>query len=115
MKYMITFNHMDGVWGKLSREEQEQHGKWLVELGNSLKEIGSQLVFFRPHQEAKTIRMTDDRELRVTDGLRDSSSEQPGGYYIVDVGSEEEAIEWARKGRFMVGSNEIRQIADFEI
>ena len=115
MKYMITFNHTEGEWGKLSRDEQEKHGKWLVGLGTSLKEIGSQLVFFRPHQEAKTVRMTDDHELQITDGLRDNSTEQPGGYYIVDVESEQEAIEWARKGRFMVGSNEIRQIADFEM
>ncbi len=109
MKYLITFNHTDGVWEKLSSDEQEQHGKWLAELSDSLKEIDSQLVFFHPHQEAKTVTMNDDRELQVTDGLRDNSSEQPGGYYIVDVESEEQAIEWARKGRFMVGSNVIRQ------
>ena len=115
MKYMITFNHTDGVWENLSADEQEQHGKWLAELSNSLKEIGSKLVFFHPHQAAMTIRMTDDHQLQVTYGLRESSSEQPGGYYIVDVESEEDAIELAKKGRFMVGSNEIRQIADFEV
>ena len=115
MKYMITFNHADGVWENLSSNEQAQHGRWLAEFSNSLKEIDSALVFFHPHQEAKTILMNHERELEVTDGLRDTSSEQPGGYYIVDVESEEEAIEWARKGRFMVGSNEIRQIADFNM
>ncbi len=115
MRYMITFNHTDGVWEKLSSDEQAQHGNWLAEFSNSLKEIGSQMVFFHPYQEAKTIRMDDDHQLQVTDGLRDESSEQPGGYYIVDVESEEDAIEWARKGRFMIGSNEIRQIADFQM
>jgi hypothetical protein len=115
MKYAITFNHTDGVWEKLSSDEQEQHGKWAAEFSNSLKKIDSQLVFFHPHQEAKTVTMNDDRELQVSQGLRDNSNEQPGGYYIVDVASEEQAIEWARKGRFMVGSNEIRQIADFKM
>ena len=29
--------------------------------------------------------MTDDHQLQVTDGLRESSTEQPGGYYIVEM------------------------------
>ena len=115
MKFMITFNHIDGQWQKLSEEEQKLHGRWLAELSESLKQIGSELVFFHPHQGAKTVRLTHDDQILVTDGLGSDSAEQAGGYYIIDVESEEEAIEWARKGRFMIGSNEIRQIADLNI
>ena len=30
--------------------------------------------------------------------------------YIIEAESMEEAVVWAEKGRFMVGSNEIRQV-----
>lgn len=115
MRYMITFNHADGAREKLFEDEQEQHGRWLSELSRALKEVGSQLIFLHPHQEAKTERMHDDGQLQVTDGLPPGVDEQPGGYYIVEVESEQEAIEWAPRGRFMLGSNEVRQIADFSV
>ena len=41
---------------------------------------------------------------------RDEHPEQPGGYYIIDAESVEEAVEWAKKGRWLIGSNEVRQI-----
>ncbi len=59
--------------------------------------------------------MTDDGQLQVTDGLNANLTESAGGFYIIDVESEHEAIEWAKKGRFMAGSNEVRQLAEFEI
>ena len=41
------------------------------------------------------------------------SQEQPGGYYIIEAETVDEAVEWAKKGRFIPGSNEVRQILDF--
>jgi hypothetical protein len=56
--------------------------------------------------------MHDDRRIEVTDGPYRPSPEQPGGFYIIEADSMEEAVDWAKKGRFMVGSNEVREIAD---
>ena len=39
-----------------------------------------------------------------------SGPEQVGGYYIIEADTLDEAVEWARRGRWLVGSNEVRQI-----
>lgn len=120
MKFMITFNHIDGAWDRLTPEQQAEHGRALREFMRVLeKEKGSHLVFLHPWQSARTVRLHADGRLEVSDGPRtavggaDPGSEHPGGYYIIEADTVDEAVEWAKKGRFMVGSNEIRQIADF--
>ena len=115
MKYMITFNHIDGAWDQLSPAEREGHGTWLKEFMESLKaEKGSKLVFLNPATKPRTVRMHADGRVEVHEGPYIESSEQPGGFYIIEADSMEEAVEWAKKGRFMVGSNEVREIVDFE-
>lgn len=76
------------------------------------REKQARLVFLAPPQKAATVRMLDDGRVEVTNGPYRESNEQPGGYYIIEAESMEEAVEWARKGRFMTGSNEVRQILD---
>ena len=38
--------------------------------------------------------------------------EYMGGAYIIAADSLEDAVAWAKKGRFLPGANEIRQIYD---
>ena len=73
------------------------------------------MVFFRPPEESRTVRLLADGIMEVEDGLNNKTAEQAGGYYIVDVASMDEALEWAKKGRFIVGSNEVRQLVDIDI
>jgi hypothetical protein len=114
MKFLITFNHVDGVWDGLSPAEQQQHGVVLKEFVEALeKEKNAKLVFFHPAQKAKTVRQYPDGRVEVLDGPYQQSNEQPGGYYIIETDTLDEALEWARRGRFMTGSNEVRQLADF--
>ena len=114
-RFMITFNHIDGEWPKLSPEQVEQHSIWLKQFMEALKrEKQSELVFLQPYPAAKTVRMHSDGKMDVSDGPYHSSDEQVGGYHIIEAESMEEAVEWARKGRFVRGSNEVREIADFQ-
>jgi hypothetical protein len=111
MKFMITFNHQDGDWERLTPAQRQRVGVQLTELQKALQEEkNAHIVFFHPPSEAKTIRMHVDGRMEVTDGPSIPSSEQPGGYYLIDAKSVDEAIEWAKRGRFMTGSNEVRQI-----
>ncbi len=111
MRFMITFNHTDGVWDGLSPAQQEEHGKWLGEFVAQLRDQkGAELVFLGFPEQRKHVRMHDDRSVTVEDGPAIASSEQVGGYYIIEADSMDEALEWARKGRFMPGSNEVRAI-----
>jgi hypothetical protein len=110
LRYMITFNHIEGAWDGLSSQDRERHSGWLTDFMETLaREKESKLVFFA---NTKTVRMGTDGDIRVSDGPYHTGDEQPGGYYIIDAESMDEAIEWARKGRFMIGSNECREIAD---
>jgi hypothetical protein len=112
---MITFNHVDGEWEKLTAAEREGHGAELKELVRAVKEEkNSKLVLLAPKQGAKTVRIHPDKRLEVIDGPYLENAEYPGGYYIIEADSIEEAVEWAKRGRFLVGSNEVRQIIDFE-
>jgi len=113
MKFMITFNHQEGVWEGLSEEERNRHAAQLGALIGALKAKGSELVFFAPADQAVTVRKQADGRVEALDGPWRPGPEQAGGYYIVEAESLEEAIEWARRGRFLTGSNEVRQIIDF--
>jgi hypothetical protein len=115
MKFFISFNHVEGEWEKLSDAEREGHAKTLREFAQALKrEKGTDLVFFAPPQQAQTVRIDSGTPLRLLDGPALPGPEASGGYYIIEADSLDEAIEWAKRGRFLVGSNEVRQIIDFE-
>ena len=111
MQFMITFNHLDGVWERLSADEQEGHAKWLERFVAELAaEKNSKLVFIAPPDRRKAVRKHADGKIEVTDGPAIAGPEQMGGYYIIDADSIDEAVEWAKKGRWLVGSNEVRQM-----
>ena len=113
MKYLITFNHVDGAWDQLSDEERERHTVWLREFVAELREKkNAELVFLSLPDDARTVRKHPGGHIEVSAGPALSSTEFPGGYYIIEAESLAEAVTWAEKGRFMVGSNEVRQILD---
>jgi hypothetical protein len=113
MKYLITFNHTQGAWDGLTDGERSQHTTWLIDFMADLREEQEQeLVFLGPPADTKTVRKLASGDLEVTDGPAFAGDEFIGGYYIVDVETEDDAIEWARRGRFLVGSNEVRPILE---
>ena len=108
---MITFNHVEGVWERLSPEDREAHGKWLARFIAELSdEKDAELVFLAPVEHRKTVRKHENGNLDVTNGPAIPGPEQVGGYYIIEADSIEDAVAWAKKGRWLVGSNEVRQI-----
>ncbi len=113
MKYLITFNHTNGAWDQLTDEERTQHQTWLMDFMADLREEQEQeLVFLGPPANTKTVRKQSSGEIEITDGPAFGGDEFIGGYYIVEVETEEEAVDWARRGRFLVGSNEVRAILE---
>jgi hypothetical protein len=77
-----------------------------------LEAAGARLASHRlqPTTSAVTVRVRE-RELLTTDGPFAETKEQFGGYYLVDVASEEEAIRWAAKiPSATFGSVEVRPL-----
>jgi hypothetical protein len=114
MKFMITFYHVDGAWDALTPGDQEEHSRWLADIAQALKdEQQTEMVFFMPGV-ARHVSQDASGKKSSHRGALNPVGQQAGGYFIVDVGSVEEAVEWADRTRFMVGSNEIQQIVDFK-
>ena len=67
-----------------------------------------------PTETAKTLRIREG-EQTVTDGPFAETKEQLGGFYLLECGSMEEALEWAAKiPAARTGSVEVRQVMDYE-
>ncbi len=69
MRFMITFNHIDGEFERLTPEQREEHGMWL---GNFIAELrtekDAELVFMAPADSRKTVRKHRDGSIDVKDG-----------------------------------------------
>ena len=100
----------------MSEEERNQDlGRWW-QYDNELREAGVHVAgeALHPTATAKTVRVQDGEPL-VTDGPFAETKEQLGGFYLIDVPSEHEALEWARKmPNLPHGSVEVRQVMVFE-
>jgi hypothetical protein len=94
---------------------EQERGQLYQEYGAFTRELraagamvgGDQL---QPVSTATTVRVRDGEQL-VTDGPFAETKEQLGGYYIIDVETLDEALEWAGKiPSARTGSIEVRPI-----
>jgi hypothetical protein len=122
MKFMISFTHTRGEmadriprWESLSPDERQGVGNHVKDLAAALaEEQDTKMVFFGPPEEARTLRLDRDGSIDVTDGPLVDGDEFVGGYFIIEADSMDQALEWARRGRWLVGSNEVREIKDLK-
>lgn len=66
-----------------------------------------------PTSRATRVTFTDGRPT-VTDGPFTETKELVAGFWLVQVKSREEAIEWARRAPFRTGELEIRQVFEMD-
>ncbi|GAM98022.1 phnB protein [alpha proteobacterium U9-1i] len=98
MQYMLLIYGDEAKWGALSPEKlSEEMGAYFAytqELAQSGKlKAGDEL---HPVSTAKTLSLMGGKQ-SVVDGPFADTKEALGGYYLVDVDSIEEALEWAAK------------------
>jgi hypothetical protein len=114
MRFAISMTDIEGEWDRLSEERQQailaEHKKFKKALRTAGKFVDA--LHYHPREQARTIRMDADGTLRKIDGPFELAREYIGGVYLIEADSIDEALEWARKGRFMTGANEVRQIWD---
>ncbi|WP_027470102.1 YciI family protein [Deefgea rivuli] len=51
----------------------------------------------QPISEAKSLRLQDDGEVSISDGLYLNTAEHIGGFWVLEVASLEEALIWGKK------------------
>jgi len=98
MQYMLLIYDEESTWAKMPEEERNRwYGKYM-EFTNELRESGAFVAAdqLQPTRSATTVTVRDGETL-TTDGPFAETKEALGGYYLVDVASDDEAIAWAAK------------------
>ena len=114
MRFAISMTDIAGAWEALEPQQQADVLSRHTQLKEELAEAGCfvEALHFHPHSEARTVRMDADGTLTTTDGPFSNATEYVGGIYVIECDSMEEAVAWARRARFMIGANEVRQVWD---
>lgn len=113
MKYLISMTVVDERWDALSSQEQEQIIKQHEGYRAALEAAGRFVASYHllPRSGAKTVRRDERGSCSVENGPYSDAAEYVGGLYVIEADSIDEAVEWARRGRFMYGANEVRALA----
>jgi hypothetical protein len=116
VQYMLLIYGDQSQWGSMSEEEMGQvmqaYGTFTQELQDSGAMVAGDAL--QQTDTATTVRVRNDETL-TTDGPFAETKEQLGGYYLVDVGSLDEALEWAAKiPGARHGSIEVRPVMVFD-
>ena len=112
MKYMLLIYEDERLWERMSDEEKHSiYGEYFA-YTDELQKTGAFVTGapLQPTQTATTVRVREGEAL-VTDGPFAETKEQLGGYYLVDVETLDEALEWAQKiPGARLGSIEVRPV-----
>jgi hypothetical protein len=116
MQYALLIYGDQNGRESMSEEERGQvfqaYGAFTQELQASGAMKGGEAL--QPTQTATTVRVRDDETL-TTDGPFAETKEQLGGFYLIEAGSLDDAIEWAAKiPGAKHGSVEVRPLMVFE-
>jgi hypothetical protein len=109
MKYALLVYSKPGVFEALSEQEREKVSGEFQAISRDARCIdGAQLA---PVATATTVRVQDGRTL-TTDGPFADTKEVFGGYYILEAGNLDDAIELAARvpATWMGGSVEVRPV-----
>ena len=117
MQYMLLIYNDPNAWATMPEAEQhEVYGKYFTfteELRASGKMVAGDAL--QPTSTATSVRVRDGETL-TTDGPFAETKEVLGGYYLIDVESLDEALEWGAKvPGASYGTIEVRPIVtDYE-
>jgi hypothetical protein len=98
MQYLLLIHDEEGHWGRISEDERNAMTEEYFAYTRELRESGAYVTGaqLQPTSTAVTVQVQDGETL-TTDGPFAETKEQLGGYYLIDVDSQDEAIEWAAR------------------
>ncbi len=116
MKYLCTIYGDESQWGEVTPEQSAEVMAAYGAFGEAAEKAGVMLggEGLEPTSAATTVRVRDGERL-LSDGPFAETKEQLGGYYLLECGSLDEAIEWAAKiPGAASGSVEVRPVMNYE-
>src|SRR6185295_14463132 len=98
MQYMLLIYDQESVWETMPEDEQQSVMREYFQYTEDLKSSGKYVAgdALQPIATAKSVRVRDG-ETSTTDGPFAETKEVLGGYYLIDVDTLDEALEWAVK------------------
>ena len=112
MQYALLIYDDEQAWGSLSDADRGRMHQEYGAYTQALREKGAYVDgnALQATQTATSVQ-TRDGERLVTDGPFAETKEQLGGYYVIDVESLDEAIDWAaRIPSARLGTIEVRPV-----
>jgi hypothetical protein len=114
MRYMVIVKASEDSENGVMPTEQE-----LAEMGAYNEELAKAGVMLageglHPSSKGARVRFAKDGSSTVVDGPFAETKELVAGFWILEVSSREEVIEWAKKIPFRDGEVEIRQVFSAE-
>jgi hypothetical protein len=116
MKYAILIYGDESGFAEATKEQIDANMQEWWGYEGQLQEAGVKLAgeALQPTATGKSVRASDGKP-SVSDGPFAETKEQLGGFYLLDVKDEDEAIEWAMKcPGAKVGTIEVRAVQEFE-
>src|SRR5690349_6109964 len=98
MRYLILITSDESSQASATKEQQEQVFGAYMKYTEDLRKAGVMLAGDALEETAKGSRIVvRDGKRKVTDGPFAETKEVIGGYYLIQVKSKEEAVEWASR------------------
>jgi hypothetical protein len=116
MQFMCLIYDDENAWESFSEEEREAGMAAYFAFTDEAKKAGVYVAAdaLQPTSSATIVRVRDGERL-VTDGPFAETKEQLGGYYVLDVPSLDDALEWAAKiPSAEWGTIEVRPVVVFD-
>jgi hypothetical protein len=117
MQYLLLIYSDEKRWEHLSEEERGPRLQEWFAYTDELREAGALVAgdALQPTSTATTVQYKEGETL-TTDGPFAETKEQLGGYYLVEVESIDEALEWASKMPIGPGGKvEVRPTVQFPV
>ena len=98
MQYMLLIYGPANGWETLTPEQQQEIGSAYFAFTEELQSAGKMVAgdALQPTATATSVRVREGETL-TTDGPFAETKEVLGGYYLIDVDTLDEALEWAAK------------------
>ena len=114
-KFMLTIWTEEVPEGSAPPEELQQQAAAYQQVTDDMRSAGAFVAGegLQPSASGRTVKVQDGRT-ETTDGPFAETKEQLGGFYLLDVKDEDEAIQWAARipgARY--GAIEVRPVIDY--
>ena len=111
-KYMLLLHDNPAAFTNVSPDQMQKVVEKYIAWGNKLREARVMKAGDKLTDEPGKVMRRKDGQVRVTDGPYSESKEVLGGYYMIEAGSYDKAIDHARDCPHLDygGTIEVRQV-----